>query len=126
MYARHGDPESKSIRRKGCSCDICSSDLAFDRFMRAYANDELGHKVGCECDDCTREMRMTDPDTVREDTGCKLAGYPPTLHYWESIYQQISEGYLDPRDYDVRYLQVAQIGDEVMARIKDDHMPDQD
>jgi len=86
MYARHGDPESKSIRRKGCSCDIC----------------------------------------VREDTGCKLAGHPPTLHYWESIYQQISEGYLDPRDYDVRYLQVAQIGDEVMARIKDDHMPDQD
>jgi len=133
MYARHGDPESKDIRRKGCTCHICADNgIGFDRALLAYANDEVNqrtdgrHPAGCECDQCIREKRMTDPDTVREDHGCKLAGFPPTLHYWESIYQQISEGYLDPRDYDVRYLQVAQIGDEVMARIKDDHMPDQD
>jgi hypothetical protein len=133
MYARHGDPESKSPKRKGCTCDMCADNgVTLDRFLLAYANDEVNqrsedrHPTGCECDECLREKRLTDPDTVREECGCKLAGHDPTTHYWASIYQQIREGYLDPSDYDLRYLQVAQVGDEVFAHIQDDQMPDTD
>jgi len=40
MYARHGDPESKDIRRKGCTCHICADNgIGFDRALLAYAND---------------------------------------------------------------------------------------
>jgi hypothetical protein len=126
MFRRHGDPEATDPSRKGCGCQICDGDIGIDRFLWAHANEETGHQLGCECDACDDAFRRTDPDDVREEAGCKLAGFSAEAHQWARTYQRIDGGYLDPARYDCRYIQVAEIGDTVTAQAQSDRMPDTD
>jgi hypothetical protein len=124
MYRHRGDPEAPDPLRQGCSCRICDSDVGLERLLRIQSNRETGHKTGCECDDCEAAYRRSSVDDLRDEAGCDLQGFDEETRHWYGIYQQLAQERIDPRDYDVRYLQVAQIGDSVQAQITDDKTSD--
>lgn len=113
-------------RRRGCDCAMCDADdpLTLQRAARLYASQQVTeHGSICDCEDCQRAARHVRPDTVREAQGCRLAGFSSRVRDWARVYNnQIAQGYLDPTDYDLRYLQIALIGDEVTHLTQRDRM----
>jgi len=117
LYRLHGDPDADRPERRGCDCPLCDPDdpLTLQRAARLYASQRVTeHGSMCDCDACARAAKRVRPDTLREEQNCLRAGYSARVRDWARVYNnQIAQDYLDPRDYDLRYLQVALIGDEV-------------
>lgn len=99
-----------------------------EKARHLYATQEVTeHGMACQCDSCKRAAQYADDDEVRREENCQLAGYSAQVRHWAGLYgTQIAQGYLDPTDYDIRYLQVATIGDSVVNRTKADRLSRQD
>lgn len=125
MYRSAGDPDARDPQKKGCQCRLCSNDIDNDRLRWLQTWDETGHSPGCDCDECRRvyESGHVDVEAVRDDVGCKLAGFSSETHYWVDTYFSLIEpGYLDPTEKPLPYLQVATIGRDITATIKSETM----
>lgn len=71
---------------------------------------------GCRCDGCERGFAEVDFGELRRSLGCKLADTPQIVQHWANVYvTQIEPGYLDLQALPVTYMQVAAIGDQVIA-----------
>lgn len=124
MWRIHGDPEARAPEKKGCACRLCDGDLTFERATYLHARSVVtGHGAACDCEECQEAESRVRTSDIREGINCKLHGYSREVRYWADVYNsQIAQGYLDPRNYDLRYLQVAQIGDAVVNQVKSDRI----
>ncbi len=126
LFRMHGDPDADMEKRRGCDCPLCDADdpLTLERAAKLYASQRVTeHGSMCACGDCARAAQQVRPDTLREEQNCLRAGYSACVRDWARVYNnQIAQNYIDPRDYDLRYLQVALIGDEVTNLAQRDRM----